>query len=1222
MTITIQDLDKKYGKFRPIGFAKSQKNKGNFSQYGELSYVLSNEEEVFESPVPEGQKLKKKDLYRFENLNTIREYMISNKGVDYTDADDDTLVEDFVDHMRRFNSNVLTTVGEARYIHKADNRTKAVAAEAYNLFDSLGNVFVNDGLYGAVDGVKDYVFSTLTDPTNYLGAATGGFGKAAALGLTKSSKALIKTQAALAGKKIAKQASTQEAAKAAAKAAEAAAKKMISKSASQKAIAQAAQKAAKVAKSDVIFKAAQRGITEFAEAKLQEAGKKAVLRTTALDALFAGLQDNTIQEIYLDVGAQDDYSRTQTALSFALGGVGGGLHYVFGKARGASGLKEALDESKAANRARNLPDKEFLNQMKIINKEIEKAQAMPQATKSDKIKRTRLLNKLNAKKRKIKGGIIGRPLLNIEGQEAATKVIKQEIDTWASKVTRGDEAFQRDMALPESLVKQIMLGEDNRGGLAKLFRDRGMKLRRDTKVTDVMTNVLRFMPEKELVEVSEKFKKYTSANLGDASDLAVSVGELIASDVSRAGKKLSVMSQVRRVIDGGVVYGNEALVETLNAKEVRDTLEDELKIVRRAKRFTYGQNVWKRLLVSSPSTTAANVMGFGQFFAGQGVADIFSSGLLSVAAAGLSTAGKTKQAEELFRKAKVYREIQAQKIKNFFDPYTTRESYLALMDQLKDETGKKDIKGLLFETIGAGVERGAKRYDIDPNDSWFKNTERFANAAMTITGVRIQDTVTKSQMFMTELDKYLRLKKKTSLKEVLKSGKLELIDDDVIGGAVDTTLRSVFSKDYTTNDQALGDFAKFVERASNTPGLGTIIPFGRFMNNVVATAYQWGPVSLLPTAARIAKNKDISSVEALSRSLVGTTGLGLAMLYSEKQEKQGLAFNEINTGGGTIIDVRNIFPMSLFLAVGRAANLKRKQYLGQKGMDIPKELKEDVMAQLAIGQVARDTQFANDLYNVFDFMTGQGDRGAQLDALYKSVGGIAAGATRPLDFFNRGVGYLADNDIAKDVRQARGGGAFTQGATKYFDNILEVLIGETDTITGEKLRVATRQGDIYDANPLARIFGITVKRGRTAAEKVYSMSELKTWTADSRTKIPMYDRIFNESLAPMLEVKMKNLLKDKKFMKGDLQYKRDRVKYELQNARDEVRRALDYHENPGFMDRLRYKASMKGTAEQRKKAKEYLEENGVNADIKDYNFRELNMYNSYIDHLNFIKKGM
>ena len=59
------------------------------------------------------------------------------------------------------------------------------------------------------------------------------------------------------------------------------------------------------------------------------------------------------------------------------------------------------------------------------------------------------------------------------------------------------------------------------------------------------------------------------------------------------------------------------------------------------------------------------------------------------------------------------------------------------------------------------------------------------------------------------------------------------------------------------------------------------------MNNVVATAYQWGPVSLLPAAARLAKDQDIQSLEAVSRSLVGMAGIGMAMLYSEKQEKQG-----------------------------------------------------------------------------------------------------------------------------------------------------------------------------------------------------------------------------------------------------------------------------------------------------------------------------------------------
>ena len=42
-----------------------------------------------------------------------------------------------------------------------------------------------------------------------------------------------------------------------------------------------------------------------------------------------------------------------------------------------------------------------------------------------------------------------------------------------------------------------------------------------------------------------------------------------------------------------------------------------------------------------------------------------------------------------------------------------------------------------------------------------------------ITGVRIQDTFTKSQMFMTDMDKYLRLKRGVTLKEAL-------LSDDII----------------------------------------------------------------------------------------------------------------------------------------------------------------------------------------------------------------------------------------------------------------------------------------------------------------------------------------------------------------------------------------------------------------------------------------------------------
>ena len=1200
---------------------------------------LSNEEEVFESPIPEGQKLKKKDLYRYENLNTIRNYMSANKGADYMDMDDETLVENFVDHMRYFNTNTLSTAGEVRFISKADDQTKAMAAEAYNLYDSLGNVFVNDGFYGAVDGVKDYVFAAIKDPTNYIGAFTGGLGKAAALGVTQTGKLALRKAASEAAKRAAQSGATKQAAEnAGIEAGTLMAQKMIAKSVSGKEVAMAARKAAKKAKAQVRLQAARDAATQIGREEIAKAGKRAVIQTTAIDALIAGVQDNAIQNIYLDVGAQEDYSVAQTGLSLALGGVGGGLHYTFGKFEGTSGLADAVREAEIAGRADKASELVDRTKINALDKEIEAAQAMPATTKGQKVIKTRKINQLKAEKRKIKRETIGKPLLpDIKDQERAVKAIKDGIKTWDEKVKSGkylqegytaEEIHEEAVAIPEILLKQIMLGDGNKGGVAAIFRDKGIKIRRDTKVSDVMTNLIRFMPEDDLQEISGLFRERVGLTLGEASDLGIEIGEIIAADISKAGKKLAVMSQVRRTIDGGVVAGNEILKEALNGKELRDTLQSEFIKAESAKPFTYGQNVWKRMLVSSPATTSANVMGFGQFFSGQLVADTFSSGLLMVGAAAKYGLGDFDGAAKLTRQAKVYTTIQAQKMKNFVDPFTTHDSYMKIMKEIKDETGNTDVQNLLFETVAGGVERNAKRYGIDPSNPVYKNVENIVNASMNITGVRIQDTFTKSQMFMLELDKYLQLKKEVSLKTVLKEGRLEEIDDDVIGAAIDTTLRSVFSKDYTTKDYGFfGEVAKKVEQFSNMPGIGTIIPFGRFMNNVVATAYQWGPVSFLPAAASLAKKQDLSSVEAMSRSLVGTVGLLMAARYSEQQEKQGLAFNEIKTSDGSIVDVRNVFPLSAFLAMGRAINLTMF-----KNEPMPKELIQEVGNQLAIGQVARDAQFANDMFNIMDmfFNAEGGGRVRALEAFYKSTGNIAAGFTRPLDAVNRMVGFLTETDVAKDVRQARGGRVFTQSATKYFDNLIEVLIGETDNITGERLRIATREGDVYDANPLSRILGITVKQGRTAAEKVYSLSELQTWTADQRGKIPMYDRIFNESLAPLLEPRMNALLKDERFMKGTnlqkgeslLQYRRSRVKEELRKARERTREMLDTYESPGYMERLRYKAYSKGTKEQQREAMKYMERNGVSAnDVRDFNFRELNMYNSYIDHLNYLKKG-
>ena len=108
----------------------------------------------------EDGKLMKSDLKTGTNATTIRDYMIDRFGQDYRyngKITDNDMVEDFFNHMRSFNTNLLQTAGEVRYVSKADDAQKARADAAFRLYDQTGNVFVNDGFFGAIDGIGDYI---------------------------------------------------------------------------------------------------------------------------------------------------------------------------------------------------------------------------------------------------------------------------------------------------------------------------------------------------------------------------------------------------------------------------------------------------------------------------------------------------------------------------------------------------------------------------------------------------------------------------------------------------------------------------------------------------------------------------------------------------------------------------------------------------------------------------------------------------------------------------------------------------------------------------------------------------------------------------------------------------------------------------------------------------------------------------------------------------------
>jgi hypothetical protein len=234
------------------------------------------------------------------------------------------------------------------------------------------------------------------------------------------------------------------------------------------------------------------------------------------------------------------------------------------------------------------------------------------------------------------------------------------------------------------------------------------------------------------------------------------------------------------------------------------------------------------------------------------------------------------------------------------------------------------------------------------------------------------------------------------------------------------------------------------------------------------------------------------------------------------------------------------------------------------------------------------------------------------------TGNYFAGFTRPLDAVNKLTGFITDTDVAKDIRQAEGSGElFTQAATRYFDNVIEAFTDKADSVTGEELRVATREGKIQDANPMARIFGVTVKPGRTATEKVYSMAQMQPWTASERSNIAAYDKVFNETLAPVLERETDKLLRDPSFANADLIGKRAMLKRKLKDVKSRVRKSLNkYAPAETRMLAIKRKASSHGNKELRSKTLGVMRDRfDFQGGVEDMSYSELQFFMDYIDYL-------
>ena len=1136
------------------------------------------------------------DLMSPQRLNTIREYMIAKNGVDYEDYDGEKVVDDFVENMRWFNTNTLSTAGEVVFINRANDREKQVANEAYKLYDQLGSFWSNDGLYGRAEGIFDYVKAAASDPSNYIGLLTGGAAKAGTLTIAQGGKMAVRKAAADAAKRATKRGSTKKGAQKAGEDAAASTAKMLEKMELKGPQARKIKKDAfNNAKKTYVAQQEQAAAKLVTAEASKKANRNALIATALTDSAIAYVQDDKIQDIFLEANYQEKYNRMQSLMVTAAGGLlAPAVQLGFRQFKGASGFGKGIDKLDLLERTGPMND--FL----------------PMATKKN--------------------------------QKKAVKVIRKAYTTWAKKVKSGD-AISNGEILPDAVFVDIMLGPQSIpgnnasrfGGIADIAVESGIKLKegnlKNKTVSDIMTNIIRYMPEEDFVEIRDLLQESMGGiHAGTLALSPIKFGDVVASTISGYATGLGTMGLIAQRLNKTVIGGNRILANAVTDAEKKQ-VEEAI-----AQPLGYAQNVWKRLLVSSPATTALNLAGFGTFGLGQSAADMMNAGM--VGAWGVLSGNK-----DLLRQAKVYARINGQKMRNFADPLTTYEAYMKLLDNLPK------AKKVLFETVGTGVDRSGGRFGID-----LPLVEKVVGAANDLTGVRIQDSLTKSQMFMAEIDKYIDIKHGRTLDDVMAKGDLDLIDEEVVGLALDTTMKSVFAKNYTGLEQAKlpRALAKMVETASSAPGIGFILPFGRFMNNVVASSYQWSPLAYTGIASDIMRKSTtkVQNREANARALVGTSALVYAAYFTESQEEQKLDTFQLRSGS-SIVDVQNVFPLSYLLAAGKVAN----HYI--MGKPITAQMTKDLGEQLAIGQVSRDIQFGTDVSNVLDYLfpIGGPDTGGERvniardlynaftepgkeavesdgkvnklyefgsdvsEAIGKPFGNVVAGAFRPLDPINKMVGFLTGTDTAKDVRQARGFGKFTQASTKYFDNIFEAMMGETKNITGESLRVASREGEIYDPNPLARILGLKLLPARTRTEKTYSLVGKRAYTADSRTNVPAYDRILNEFMGPSLERRLGKLYNSPNFKKADINTKRDQVNNTIKDVRAIMRKAIkEGSTGEDWLQSLRYDVLRKGTTQQRATALKSMREEGIDANVKDFNYSEIQMLEARIKVLQMLGK--
>jgi tetratricopeptide (TPR) repeat protein len=722
---------------------------------------------------------------------------------------------------------------------------------------------------------------------------------------------------------------------------------------------------------------------------------------------------------------------------------------------------------------------------------------------------------------------------------------------WA-KLAEAGKGMPTNPALDKA-ISDWFFGLDNEDSLFRIIVSEGADLNVDSpRWTEEIIGYAMNMGDEALKDFNKALEPL-NITFGEAT-------ERIANAMKFAGETFNPASQAKRFYNE---FRNVSVAKRNAVSKLAENLGEEVadgKVVPKQV-ASYIQSTWKRMLVSTWQTTAVNVKGWMIARAAGSLADITAAGGL-LGRAGIRAVIDPAGAVQDAAKAKALIQNQTFALQTLIDPYLSREAFIELLDRAPKKIQRR-VTGQIF---GGVDDFGPERFGLDPKTGMVKVTESVSDFAQRISFVHLQDSLTKGISGLTALDKETRLAFGRGIEDIIKTGDAWRITDEMWERVSRSVLRDTFSEDLTKGNTFLSNTADFIEKISNHPVGGFVIPFGRFMNNTMAFMYRNSPLGYLPVMGSIFKGEAKDDLgERAARATVGT----MALLYlwkdeGEKQE-QGLQWNQRRNTDGSVEDITNLFPYSVYALIGRIShNLVRGEGMDQ---DLVASLLQQVGPLEALESLSAPT-FVKDFTRwVTDqsipeeekasVLSSFGDWGVYVGA---QAAEIAAGFTRPLGTLSSTVSYQfpeAGGGVATDRKQAEGFDQILMGFSRYTSSIFNYLLGEETEygvrLYGEPKEAATSEGPVMMPNPAAAAAGGILQAPQRNLNKLLAMVDKPAFKADSFTSgNAQYDAFINKHVTPLLEARAKALMETDVFKKAPQSGKIKLVDDMLSLARQDV----------------------------------------------------------------------